>query len=524
MRKLFSLLFAVIAFVAVTNAQDAPHSVGPAPVQTVQAPVNADFDASVGKRYFSQISSSPTFQFGKAFTESCTITNVGAPFTITFPGGLMYRNGIVYTYNQSSPFQLWSIDTTTGTHTLVFNMTGVPQANFTGMVWDGTDVYGLSTSITQSQIFRINMTTGACTPVGSASAVCAGGITLLGRTGAQYSLFALDIVADNLYKVNKTTGVFTLVGPLGQNLNFGQDGSVDNSDNAFYAMCYAVGPELRRVDTTTGTLSAVLCTYTAQATGMAILPPGAPPPPPGFQTTICRTVNVPINDHQTARDSLQVALGNACVILDVNVRIGSVTHTWDSDLSFYLQKGTVGAKIINKVGGSGDNFTNTVLNDSATTPIASGTAPFTGNFIPSAPLAPFNFGAGLGDGYWKLVITDTATGDTGALTNWCLIVTYNCPVGGIQTIEIPNFYSLSQNYPNPFNPSTSIKFSMPKGDNVKLVIFDILGREVKTLVNEFKNAGSYDVNFDASTLSSGVYFYRLEAGEFTDTKRMLLVK
>ena len=63
-----------------------------------------------------------------------------------------------------------------------------------------------------------------------------------------------------------------------------------------------------------------------------------------------------------------------------------------------------------------------------------------------------------------------------------------------------------------------------KGDNVKLVVFDILGREVKTLVNEFKNSGSYEVNFDASTLSSGVYFYRLEAGEFTDTKRMLLVK
>ena len=524
MRKLFSLLFAVIAFVAVTNAQDAPHSFGPAPVQnTVQAPIDGNLDASIGKRYFSQISSSPTFQFGKAFTESCTITNVGAPFTITFPGGLMYRNGVVYTYNQSSPFQLWSIDTTTGAHTLVFNMTGVPQTNFTGMVWDGTNVYGLSSSLAASQIFTINMTTGVCTPIGSPSAVCAGGITLLGRTGSQYSLFAIDIVADNLYKFNKTTGVATLVGTLGALLNFGQDGSVDNSDNTFYAMCYANGPELRKVDTATGLLGPILCTYTAQATGMAVLPPGGPAPGP--QVTICRTgINVPINDHAMALDSVQVALGSGCVITDVNVKITNVTHTWDSDLSFYLRKGTVGAKIINKVGGSGDNFVNTVLNDSATTPIASGTAPFTGNFQPSAPLAPFNFGAGLGDGYWKLAITDTATGDTGVLTGWCLIISYTCPVGGIQTIEIPNFYSLSQNYPNPFNPSTSIKFTMPKGDNVKLVVFDILGREVKTLVNEFKNSGSYEVNFDASALSSGVYFYRLEAGEFTDTKRMLLVK
>ena len=524
MKKIFSLLFAVLVLTFVTNAQDAPHSVGPAPVQNlVQAPVAGDFDASIGKRYFSQISSSPTFQFGKAFTESCTITNVGAPFTITFPGGLMYRNGIVYTWNQSSPFQLWSIDTTTGTHTLVFNMTGVPQTNFTGMCWDGTNVYGLSTSITQSQIFTINMTTGACTPIGSASAVCAGGITLLGRTGAQYSLFALDIVADNLYKVNKTTGVFTLVGPLGQNLNFGQDGSVDNSDFTFYAMDYAVGPELRKVDTATGTLGPVLCSYTAQATGMAILPPGAPPPPVGVVLNRCKTgINVPINDHATATDTIQVALGSGCTVLDVNVQITNVTHTWDSDLSFYLRKGTTGVKIINKVGGSGDNFVNTVLNDSATTPIASGTAPFTGSFQPSSPLAPFN--TLNTDGTWSLVITDTATGDTGTLTGWCLIITYQCPTGGIQTVEILNYYSLSQNYPNPFNPSTSIKFTMPKGDNVRLVVFDILGREVMTLVNEFKSSGSYEVNFDASTLSSGVYFYRLEAGEFTDTKRMLLVK
>ncbi|MCC6865507.1 MAG: hypothetical protein IT280_05040, partial [Ignavibacteria bacterium] len=323
MKKFFSLFLAVIAFAAVTHAQDAPNSVGPAPLQTVQAPINNDMDASIGKRYFSQISSSPTFQFGKAFTESCTITNIGAAFTITFPGGLMYRNGIVYTWNQSSPFQLWSIDTVTGTHTLVFNMTGVPSANFTGMCWDGTTVYGLSTSVTNSQIFTINMTTGVCTPIGTPQASCAGGITLLGRTGANYSLFALDIVADNLYKFNKTTGVATLVGPLGQNINFGQDGSVDNSDNTFYGMVYTTAPELRKVDTATGTLGAVLCTYLNQATGMAVLPPSGGGGGP--QTTICRNgLNITIPDNTTIFDSVNVVLGNGCTITDVNVRIDTV--------------------------------------------------------------------------------------------------------------------------------------------------------------------------------------------------------
>ncbi|MEO8512143.1 MAG: T9SS type A sorting domain-containing protein, partial [Ignavibacteria bacterium] len=246
-------------------------------------------------------------------------------------------------------------------------------------------------------------------------------------------------------------------------------------------------------------------------------------PAAGSVGNFCRTgINVPILDNSTARDSVLVNLGAGCTVLDVNVRIDNVAHTWDSDLNFYLQRGAIGSRIINAVGGSGDNFINTVLNDSAATPIASGTAPFTGSFRPSSPLTPFN-GAFV-SGYWRMVITDSAAGDQGALTAWCLVITYNCPVGGIQTIEIPNYYSLSQNYPNPFNPSTSIKFTMPQGDNVKLVIFDILGREVKTLVNEFRNAGSYEVNFDASSLSSGAYFYRLEAGEFTQTKKMLLVK
>lgn len=90
--------------------------------------------------------------------------------------------------------------------------------------------------------------------------------------------------------------------------------------------------------------------------------------------------------------------------------------------------------------------------------------------------------------------------------------------------QIPSEYMLMQNYPNPFNPSTMITFQIPKSGNVKLVVYDLLGREVKTLLNEFKPVGTYDVSFDAANLSSGVYFYKLESGSFTDSKKMLLVK
>jgi hypothetical protein len=87
-----------------------------------------------------------------------------------------------------------------------------------------------------------------------------------------------------------------------------------------------------------------------------------------------------------------------------------------------------------------------------------------------------------------------------------------------------NSYELSQNYPNPFNPSTTIRYSVPERSNVVLKIYDILGSEVSTLVNEDKDAGIYSVNFNASHLASGIYLYRLQAGSFVQTKKMIIIK
>ncbi len=92
------------------------------------------------------------------------------------------------------------------------------------------------------------------------------------------------------------------------------------------------------------------------------------------------------------------------------------------------------------------------------------------------------------------------------------------------TNNIPTEYSLSQNYPNPFNPSTLIKYSIPNGGLVKIKVYDIGGKEVSVLVNEIMNPGSYSIDFDGSKLSSGVYYYRIEAEKFIETKKMLLLK
>jgi flagellar hook assembly protein FlgD len=89
---------------------------------------------------------------------------------------------------------------------------------------------------------------------------------------------------------------------------------------------------------------------------------------------------------------------------------------------------------------------------------------------------------------------------------------------------IPTEFSLAQNYPNPFNPTTNISFAIPTESFVSIKIYDILGKEVSKIVNETKQAGYYNFNFDATSLSSGMYFYKIEAGNFVQTKRMLLMK
>jgi len=90
--------------------------------------------------------------------------------------------------------------------------------------------------------------------------------------------------------------------------------------------------------------------------------------------------------------------------------------------------------------------------------------------------------------------------------------------------EIPKSFALQQNYPNPFNPSTIIRFSLPGNEYVKVVVYDITGKQVSEIINQQLQAGSYSYNFDASNLSSGVYFYKITAGSFTDTKKMVLMK
>jgi hypothetical protein len=90
--------------------------------------------------------------------------------------------------------------------------------------------------------------------------------------------------------------------------------------------------------------------------------------------------------------------------------------------------------------------------------------------------------------------------------------------------NLPSSFELAQNYPNPFNPSTTISFSLPQSSEVQLNVYNILGQQVASLVNSSMNAGTYNINWDASNLSSGMYIYRLKAGTTVLTNRMILMK
>jgi hypothetical protein len=108
------------------------------------------------------------------------------------------------------------------------------------------------------------------------------------------------------------------------------------------------------------------------------------------------------------------------------------------------------------------------------------------------------------------------------IDNWMNFVT-----GGVEDeseSRIVKNYQLMQNYPNPFNPETIISYSIANPGFVLLKVYDMLGREVQTLVNEFQSAKRYSISFDASDLSSGVYFYKLQAGDFLEFKKMILIK
>jgi hypothetical protein len=143
----------------------------------------------------------------------------------------------------------------------------------------------------------------------------------------------------------------------------------------------------------------------------------------------------------------------------------------------------------------------------------------------SSKMALGSFGVYWGENFYT-IWEDSIDGNIQLFGRW-----HNYPISDVEDDAKPLSFNLEQNYPNPFNPTTKIKFTIPSVETgyipslpVTLKIYDILGNEIATLVNEEKSAGTYKVEFDKSGLPSGIYFYRLQAGKFSETKKMILIK
>jgi len=247
---------------------------------------------------------------------------------------------------------------------------------------------------------------------------------------------------------------------------------------------------------------------------------GVPNPFPSGYNINSPFVTIPDNNSAGVTDSIIIANypGN---VNSVEVFL-SVSHSWVGDLVISLRAPNNQSRTMTfRNGGSADNIL-TFFNDNFIY------NPSNTQYLPPwgyvSPIVPFNqFGGSSMQGTWTIKCVDAAGGDTGVLRGWGIRfnnLVNTEPVSG----QIPEKYNLYQNYPNPFNPSTNIKFDIPKDENVNITLFDVLGRKVLVLANEFKKAGEYNVVFDGSNLSSGTYFYRIVAGDFVDTKKMVLIK
>lgn len=227
----------------------------------------------------------------------------------------------------------------------------------------------------------------------------------------------------------------------------------------------------------------------------------------------------------TITDSIFMPEG--LTITDVNVFAG-ITHTFGNDISISIKNPSGSTTRILYPGASTSLGMHmiTIFDDQADSTIG-GTlpAPWSPRVKPTNTLS--NFNSQNAAGWWKLIITDIfPSADGGTLIGWGIQFN-NQTVTGLENSGItgvPNRFMLYQNYPNPFNPVTTVKYDIAKEGIVKITVYDLLGREVSVPVNEFKKAGYYSLSFDGSGLASGVYFYKIESGNYVETKKMMLVK
>jgi subtilisin-like proprotein convertase family protein len=210
------------------------------------------------------------------------------------------------------------------------------------------------------------------------------------------------------------------------------------------------------------------------------------------------------------------------VVSDVDVNL-TLLHPIASDIAIWLVHSGIPMNQLSIYnGGSAANYINTTFDDESEISISQGTPPFTGRFRPQQPL--YSFDNTQLQGLWRLRVFNNSTIYTGQLMNWCINIQYYEPIGIVGN-QLPISSSLSQNYPNPFNSSTSINYSLNRKARVKIIVYDVTGRESKVLINKNLSVGNYVLSFNVNDLASGIYFYTMYMdGAVFETKKMIMIK
>ncbi|MFH1526605.1 MAG: T9SS type A sorting domain-containing protein, partial [Bacteroidota bacterium] len=249
----------------------------------------------------------------------------------------------------------------------------------------------------------------------------------------------------------------------------------------------------------------------------------------GFKFTSAKNKFIEDNNTISVRDT--VTVNDDILIDDIDIYFKS-SHQRFSDLEIKFKGATGTTKTWFQRPGldtkySNSGYANIIFDDEAEfgidNPIYPDSTIAEGIFTPSL-LDLSSYEGSSAKGKWIIYAYDRESGFSGSIEEWGLIIRGKNLTGIEEEKVQPTAFSLSQNYPNPFNPKTVIKFQVPSSKFIKLEVYDILGREIQTLVNAPMSAGEHEVTFKGSKLPSGVYIYTLKVNEFSQSRKMLLLK
>ena len=581
--KIFTFVF-VLSFIVGMNlsAQDQPTSIGPAPINNsidrvpfIQQPVTFP-DLLAGPGYAGKHIPAPINLVSIPVPAGTPFTPVGAPYTTLLQGGDFGAGGIYYATR--SPSTLITINTTTGVQTVLGAITGVTGGyTITAMGYHpgSNTMYLGATNLTISQLYTLNTTTRVATLKGTITG-CKGLIAI--GVNCAGEIYGVDIVNDNAYKINPTTGAGTLLGPLGFNANYAQDADFEFASNILYLAAYGPTGAWRTMNLATGMTTLVVTWTGTEVTALGIVGDCAPPSGVFFDDFESYTVGQrlacqdsinwttwSISPCNTTEDPLisnaQAFSPTKSVVIvqnnDLVKPLGNdTTGIHLMSFKFYIPTGKSG--YFNTLAGFTPNpfkwgmecyFDVAATGNNGRLKAASLTVPFAYThgswqsvmvvvnldidsarfYINESYIHTWRWTAGASGTVPKVLAANNFFGATANDQMYMDDYYYNPDTSWLTGVTqngntVPTEYALSQNYPNPFNPSTKINFAIPTTGLVTMKIYDVLGKEVATLINEVKNPGNYIVEFDGSSLSSGVYFYKLQVGDFSSVKRMVLVK